>query len=95
MIGAVTVRTQSVTIADASDNDVFGSADLQSVCNSNERAISGGASWSDSDPGLELFIGRLLPVLDAQSRVVGFASTGLNDSGQSSTFRVHALCYTP
>ncbi|HET8967938.1 MAG TPA: hypothetical protein VFN06_00745 [Gaiellaceae bacterium] len=94
VIGPVTVRTQTVTIADASDNDVYGSAELQSVCNSNERAISGGASWSDSDPGLELFIGRLAPVLDAQNRVIGFLATGLNDSGQSSTFRVHALCYT-
>lgn len=95
VIGTVTVRTQSVTIADASDNDLHTSADLQSLCASGELAISGGASWSDSDPSLELFVGRLLPVQDPQNRVIGFLATGLNDSGQSSTFRVHSLCYTP
>jgi hypothetical protein len=94
VIGPVTVRTQSVTISDAADNDVYTGAELQSQCNSGERAISGGASWSDTDPGLELFVGRLQPVVDAQNRVIGFLGVGLNDSGESSSFRVHALCYT-
>lgn len=95
VIGTVTVRTQTVTISDALDNDLYTSAELQSLCNSGELAISGGAGWSDSDPTLELFVGRLVPVTDAQNRVVGFLASGLNDSGQSSTFRVHSLCYTP
>jgi hypothetical protein len=95
VVGTVTVRTQTVLISDAVDNDVYTGAELQSQCNSGELAISGGAGWSDSDPGLELFVGRLVPVTDAQSRVVGFLASGLNDSGQASTFRVHALCYTP
>ena len=94
VIGTVTVRTQSVTIADALDNDLYTSAELQSSCNAGELAISGGASWSDSDPTLELFIGRLVPVTDAPNRVTGVLASGLNDSGQTSTFRVHALCYT-
>ncbi len=95
VIGAITVRTQTLTITDALDNDVFTTGEVQTLCASNERAISGGTGWSDTDPGLELFTGRLTPVLNASNQVVGFLGSGLNDSGESSTFRVYALCYTP
>ncbi len=95
VIGTVTVRTQTLTIVDALDNDVFTTGEVQSLCASNERAISGGTGWSDTDPGLELFTGRLTPVLNASNQVIGFLGSGLNDSGESSTFRVYALCYTP
>lgn len=95
VIGTVTVRTQSATITDALDNDVFTTGEVQTLCASNERAISGGTGWSDTDPGLELFTGRLTPVVNASNQVVGFAGTGLNDAGEASTFRVYALCYTP
>ena len=95
VIGNVTVRSQSVMIADALDNDVYSTAEVQALCASGERAISGGTGWSDSNPGLELFTGRLTPVLNASNQVIGFLGSGLNDSGQSSTFRVYALCYTP
>ena len=95
VIGAITVRSQSVAIADALDNDVFTSSEVTSSCSGNERAISGGTNWSDSDPTLELFTGRLFPVSNASNQVVGFRASGMNDSGQSSTFTVYALCYTP
>jgi len=95
VIGAVTVRSESVSIADALDNDVFTSAEVSAQCAGNERAISGGTNWSDSNAGLELFTGRLTPLVNASSQVVGFRGTGLNDSGQPSTFTVYALCYTP
>ena len=94
-IGAITVRSQSVPIADALDNDLFTTAEVQAPCNSGERAISGGTGWSDSNPTLELFTGRLTPVLNASNQVVGFVGSGLNDSGQTSTFIVYSLCYTP
>jgi hypothetical protein len=94
-IGAITVRSQGVLIADALDNDLFTTASVQTLCASGERAISGGTGWSDTDPSLELFTGRLTPVLNASSQVVGFLGSGLNDAGESSTFTVYALCYTP
>ena len=95
MIGAITVRTQSVSISGgAAENGVYNTAEVQSICNANERAISGGTGWSDSDPGLELWTGRLTPVLNASNQVIGFLGSGGNDSGQTSTFRVYALCYT-
>jgi hypothetical protein len=95
-IGTVTVRNQSVPVSDTGDNnEVYATAELQALCSSGELAISGGAGWSDSNPGLELFIGRLVPVTNTSNQVVGFLGSGLNDTGQSSTFRVYALCYTP
>ena len=66
----------------------------QSICAGNERAISGSTGWSGK-PGLELWTGRLTPILNASNQVVGFLGTGGNDSGQASTFIVYSLCYTP
>jgi hypothetical protein len=95
VIGPITVRSESVAVPDAADNDVFSSNEVSALCSGNERAISGGTTWSDSDPTLELFTGRLFPVLNASNQVIGFRGAGMNDSGQSSTFTVYALCYTP
>lgn len=95
-IGAITVRSQSVSIPGGiAENAAANTAEIQSICTGNERAISGGTGWSDSNPGLELWTGRLTPVLNASNQVVGFLGTGGNDSGQASTFIVYSLCYTP
>lgn len=96
VIGAVTVRSQSLAISGGvAENGAYNTGEVQSLCASNERAISGGTGWSDSDAGLELWTQRLTPVLNASNQVIGFLGSGGNDSGQSSTFRVYALCYTP
>ena len=96
MIGAITVRTSSTQIAGGlAENAALNTARVTSLCQGNERAISGGASWSDDNPGLELYTLELEPQLNAQNQVIGFLGVGGNDSGQSSTFTVHALCYTP
>jgi hypothetical protein len=95
-IGAITVRSQAQPIADTTDNDeVYGTAEVSALCNSGELAASGGAGWSDSNSGLELFLGRLRPVTNSSNQVIGFLASGLNDTGQSSTFTVYSLCYTP
>lgn len=98
VIGAITVRIGSVVITDpgpVGGNGTFTTARVSRLCEGNERAISGGASWSDDSPGLKLFTGELEPQLNAQNQVVGFLAVGANDSGQGSTFTVHALCFTP
>ena len=96
VIGAITVRSQSIAIAGGvAENGAYNTAEIASMCASNERAISGGTSWSDSNAGLELWTGRLTPVLDGSNQVIGFRGSGGNDSGQSSTFIVYSLCYTP
>jgi hypothetical protein len=93
-IGAITQRSESASVSDAVDNnEVYATADVQALCSSGELAVSGGTGWSDNSPGLELFTGRLTPVLNTNNQVVGFRGVGLNDTGQTSTFSVYALCY--
>jgi hypothetical protein len=96
VIGAITVRTNSVQVPSSAATDGnYATARVQRLCEGNERAISGGTSWSDDDPALELWTSELEPILNAQNQVIGFGAVGGNDSGQTSTFTVHALCYTP
>jgi hypothetical protein len=96
VIGAITVRTASAPVAGGTaENSAYNSARVTVSCQGNERAISGGTSWSDDTAGRELVTGELEPQLNAQNQVVGFLGVGLNDSGNDSTFTVHALCYTP
>ena len=54
-----------------------------------------GTSWGDDDADLELYTKELEPQLNAQNQVIGFVAVGGNDTGESSTFTVYALCYTP
>ena len=96
VIGAITVRSSSVVIdesAASGENSKYNTRPATALCASGELAISGGTGWSDSDNNLELFTGRLTPVLNASNQVIGFLGVGGNDSGQSSEFRVYALCY--
>ena len=96
VIGAITVRNASVLVdGGAAENGAYNSARVTANCNPNERAISAGTSWSDDAANRELMTGELEPQLNPQNQVVGFLGVGLNDSGNSSTFTVHVLCYTP
>jgi hypothetical protein len=95
VISAITVRSQSVSIASAGPDGNYATAEVSALCSSGELSISGGTGWSDSDANLELWTGRLTPVLNTTNQVVGWRGVGGNDSGQTSTFFVYALCYTP
>ena len=96
VIGAITVRTNAVVIPGGiAHNGDYNTARVSRNCEANERAISAGTSWSDDVANLELWTGEMEPVLNPQNQVIGFVAVGGNDSGQSSTFTVHVLCYTP
>ena len=96
VIGAITVRTSSALVdGGIAENGAYSSVRVTRLCDSNERAISAGTSWSDDAAGRELMTGELEPRLNAQNQVIGFLGVGLNDSGNDSTFTVHVLCYTP
>jgi hypothetical protein len=96
VIGAITVRTSSALVdGGVAENGAFNSQRVTALCQGNERAISAGTSWSDDVTGRELMTGELEPQLNPQNQVIGFLGVGLNDSGNSSTFTVHVLCYTP
>jgi hypothetical protein len=97
VIGAITLRPQSVGVVDAGGgpDGIWNSRRIRSDCQLNERAISGGTSWGDDGDDLRLVTQELEPKLNAQNQVVGFEAVGGNDTGESSTFTVYALCYTP
>jgi hypothetical protein len=96
VIGAITDRTASVVVdGGTAENGAYNSSRVTSLCSGNERAISGGTDWSTDASGRELMTGELEPLKNPQGQVIGFLAVGLNDSGTSSTFTVHALCYTP
>ena len=95
MIGAVTVRPQSIGVADGAVDAVWNSQRVRSDCQGNERAISGGTSWGDDGADLRLITQELEPKVNAQNQVIGFEAVGGNDTGESSTFTVYSLCYTP
>ena len=93
VIGAITVRPQTISIADPGPG--FGKARVTSQCSGNERAVSGGTHWSDDNAAYELVTSELQPVQNPQNQVTGFSAVGINNSGQTSSFTVYALCYTP
>jgi hypothetical protein len=95
VVGTITVRTASIAIAGGTTED--GAYETERVtrnCESNERAISAGTSWSDDAADRELVTSELEPQLNASNQPVGFLAAGGNDSGNSSTFTVHVLCFT-
>ena len=96
VIGAVTVRTSSIVVeGGTAHNGEYVTQRVTRVCDGNERAISAGTSWSDDAADRELVTGEIEPLLNAQNAVNGYVAVGGNDSGNSSTFTLHVLCYTP
>ena len=65
-IGAITVRPQTISIADA--RGTFGKARVTSECSGNERAISGGTHWSDDNATYELVTSELQPYRTHRTR---------------------------
>ena len=94
VIGAIAVRTASTVVpGGVAHNAQWNTRAVQKTCDPGEKAIAGGRSWSDDVDDRELPTIWLKPVLDASNNVVGCSAKGGNDSGNSSTFTVHALCY--
>ncbi|MGH3128564.1 MAG: hypothetical protein ACRDPX_11640 [Gaiellaceae bacterium] len=94
-ISAVTVRSNFVNVVDGAHDGNFNTGRVRQDCQGNERAISGGTSWGDDGADLELVTQELEPKTNAQNQVIGFEAVGGNDTGSSSNFTVHVLCYTP
>ena len=95
VVGPITVRTNVVTVVDGAFDGNFNTGRVRQDCQGNERAISAGTSWGDDGADLELVTQELEPKLNAQNQVIGFEAVGGNDTGESSNFTVHVLCYTP
>ena len=94
VIGSITVRTNSISVPGGVAHDgEYETERVSRTCESNERAISGGTSWSDDAADRELFTGELEPLFNANNQPNGFLAVGGNDSGNSSTITVHVLCF--
>ena len=94
VISAITVRTGTVGVDGGSpSNGEYVTRSAQVLCSAGEKAISATTSWSDDNNDLELTTVGIAPVLDATNNVVGYLARGGNDSGQTSTFRLHVFCY--
>lgn len=94
VVGPITIRTNSVSVVDATIDGTFNTARVERRCEANERAISGGTSWGDDGVDLKLVTQELEPLLNAQNQPNGFVAVGGNDTGESSNFTVHVLCFT-
>jgi hypothetical protein len=95
VIGTITVRTSSVPVdGGTAENGEYNTARVTRLCDGNERAISAGTSWSDDAVNRELWTGEMEPLI-TNNQVTGFVAVGGNDSGNTSTFTLHVLCYTP
>lgn len=95
VIGTITVRTSSIAIdGGTAENGAYNTDRVTRLCQGTERAISAGTSWSDDAINRELFTGEVEPII-TNNQVTGFLAVGANDSGNTSTFTLHVLCYTP
>jgi hypothetical protein len=95
VIGAVTVRTSAIAVEGGTgENGQYVTRRVTRLCEGSERAISAGTSWSDDANDRELVTVEIEPLLNAQNQVNGYVGVGGNDSGNTSTFTLHVLCYT-
>lgn len=94
VIGAITMRTAAVTVVDGAIDGVFNTGRVERRCEGSERAISAGTSWGDDGSDLKLVTQEIEPLLNPQNQVNGFVAVGGNDTGESSNFTVHVLCFT-
>lgn len=94
VIGAITVRTNAVAVVDGAIDNTFNTARISRNCEGAERAISAGTSWGDDGADLKLVTQELEPTFTA-GQLTGFTAVGGNDTGESSIFTVHVMCYTP
>ncbi len=94
VIGAITVRTAAVSVVDGAVDGTFNTGRVERRCDGTERAISVGTSWGDDGADLKLVTQEIEPLLNPQNQVNGFVAVGGNDTGESSNFTVHVLCFT-
>ena len=95
VVGAMTIRVASITVPGGVAHDgQYETERVTASCQSGERALSAGTSWSDDVADRELVTGELEPLVNPQGQPGSYVGVGGNDSGNSSTFTVHVLCFT-
>lgn len=93
VVGDVTLRQASITVpaGDVAGNGAYVTRAIQIRCQSGERAISGGTSWSSDANEEELITVYSTPVIE-NGKPVGWRARGGSDVGADRVFTVEVLC---
>jgi hypothetical protein len=92
VIGDTTLRETSTTIpAATAGNGLYVTRMVQIRCESGERAITGGTSWSSDANEEELVTVYSRPLME-NGKAVGWRARGGSDIGADRVFTVQVLC---
>ena len=91
VIGDLTLREQSVSVPGNGGNGKFVSRSAQIMCQSGERAITGGTKWS-SDANVEQLITVYSRPVFVNNVPVGWRARGGSDLPADRVFDVQVLC---
>jgi hypothetical protein len=92
VVGSVQLRESSTTVPAAeAGNGLYVTRAIQIKCESGERAIAGGSSWSSDTNEEELMTVYSRPVVE-DGKPVGWRARGGSDLGADRIFTVQVLC---
>jgi hypothetical protein len=93
VVGDLTLRQASVTVpgGDTPANGEYVTRAIQIRCQSGERTISGGSSWSSDAADEELITVYSTPVIE-NGKPVGWRARGGSDLAADRVFTVEVLC---
>lgn len=93
VVGNATLRESSTTVpaGAVSGNGLYVTRTVQISCESGERALSGGTSWSSDANDEELVTVYSRPVME-NGRAVGWRARGGSDIASDRIFTVQVLC---
>jgi hypothetical protein len=93
VVGEITVRQASITVPAGAvpQNGAYVTRGIQVTCQSGQRAIAGGTSWSSDANDEELTTVYSMPLIE-NGRPVGWRARGGSDLGADRIFTVEVLC---
>lgn len=92
--GPLILHQSSVTVpANAAGNGLYATRSISVKCLPGERAIAGGATWSNDRDDAELITVYSRPIMENRA-AVGWRARGGSDLDAAETFTVQVLCAT-
>lgn len=91
-VSELTLRENSVSIpGNAAGNGLYATRAVQVSCQTGEKAIAGGSTWSSDQNEEELVTNYSHPLID-NGKVVGWRARGGSDVASDRVFTVQVLC---
>jgi hypothetical protein len=93
LVGDITLRQSSISVpaGPVAHNGLYVTRVIQVRCQTGERAISGGTSWSTDKDGEELVTVYSKPLIE-NGTPVGWRARGASDVGTARVFTAEVLC---